>query len=367
MYSLFTLGLLAVTAIAAPAPQLVDLTPGYSKGDSDSTRFRYYENQDLLQGPCDITTGPDGNIWTQNFLDNTVSKIEIGSGQITNYKAPYSPDQLYPNQSLPLTGRVAFACAIQPGSDGNLYAATGVRSQFLKINPSNGDIKVFTPPPPNVPFLGNIQPFNDLWDGGDGMWYTLTTAGTLYHFNYATESFDGVYPLPTPLNGVVGAFVSKIDGNVYLAEMLGQAITKFDVKTKKFTRYPLPLDGLGIVVVRAETENRYIWFTGFLSNSNVRFDTQTEKIDVFTDPLPASFPTENTVDPQGRYWYSTATRNTIQYLDQNNEAVIIDMPDNGITSPVGIPPGFNIAIHSGPDNAIYFSQVLRNRIGRYQL
>jgi streptogramin lyase len=199
------------------------------------------------------------------------------------------------------------------------------------------------------------------------MWYTLTTAGTLYHFNYATEQFDGVYPLPTPLNGVVGAFVSTIDDSVWLAEMLGQAITKFDPRTKHFTRYSLPLDGLGIVVVRAETENRYIWFTGFGSNSNVRFDTRTEKIDVFADPLPGSLPTENTVDPQGRYWYSTATRNTIQYLDNNNEAVIIDIPDSGITSPVGIPPGLNIAIHSGPDNAIYFSQLLRNRIGRYQL
>jgi len=135
------------------------------------------------------------------------------------------------------------------------------------------------------------------------MWYTLTTAGTLFHFDYATETFDGVYPLPTPLNGVLGCMVSKIDGNVYLAEMLGQAITKFDVKTKRFTRYPLPIDGLGPAVIRAETENRYIWITGFLSNSNIRFDTKTKKIDVFTDPLLASFPAENTVDSQGRVWY----------------------------------------------------------------
>lgn len=166
------------------------------------------------------------------------------------------------------------------------------------------------------------------------MWYSLTTAGTLYHFDYATETFDGVYPLPTPLNGVVGVFVSEIDNKVYLAEMLGQAITRFDPSTKKFERFPLPLNGLGIVVVRAETEGRYIWFTGFVSNSNVRFDTQTEKIDVFTDPLPASFPTENTVDGQGRYWYSTATRNTIQYLDGNNEPVIIDMPGMYCSSPL---------------------------------
>lgn len=169
MYSFLTFVLLLGTVAAAPAPQLIDITPGYSKGDSDPARFTYYENQDFLQGPCDIATGPDGNIWTQNFLDNTVSKIEIGSGKITNYKVPYSPDQLYPNQSLPLSGRVAFACAIQPGSDGHLYAATGVRSQFLKINPLDGNIKVFTPPLPNVPLLGNIQPFNDLWDGGSGV------------------------------------------------------------------------------------------------------------------------------------------------------------------------------------------------------
>jgi streptogramin lyase len=157
------------------------------------------------------------------------------------------------------------------------------------------------------------------------MWYTLTTAGTLYHFDYATETFDGVYPLPTPLNGVVGCMVSKIDGKVYLAEMLGQAITTFDPKTKQFTRYPLPLDGIGIVVVRAETENRYVWFTGFLSNSNVRFDTKTKKIDVFTDPIPGAFPTENTVDSQGRVWYSTATRNTIQYLDKVRSAITISV------------------------------------------
>jgi len=159
--------LLAASAAAAPSP-LIDLTPGYLKGDSNPARFRYYDNPDFLQGPCDLTTGPDGNLWAQNFLDNSISKIEPESGKITNYPVPYSPDQLY-NASLPLTGRVAFACAIQPGSDGNLYAATGVRSQFLKIDPATGFIKVFTPPAPNVPFLGNIQPFNDLWDGGSGV------------------------------------------------------------------------------------------------------------------------------------------------------------------------------------------------------
>jgi hypothetical protein len=186
MYSLLTLSLLGATVAAAPAPQLIDLTPGYSKGDSNAARFRYYENPDPLQGPCDLATGPDGNIWSvslsyipssmrtdmlslcraQNILDNTISKIEIESGRITNYKYP---DGLYLNQSSLVTERIAFSCAIRPGSDGNLYAATGLTSQFLKINPSNGDIKLFTPPLPNVPFLGNLQPFNDLYDGGSGV------------------------------------------------------------------------------------------------------------------------------------------------------------------------------------------------------
>ncbi|KAF2760422.1 NHL repeat-containing protein [Pseudovirgaria hyperparasitica] len=357
---------LAAVVVAAPAPEFIH-------GDSDASLFRFYDNPDFLQGPCDITTGPDGNIWTQNFLDNSISKIEIESGKVTNYKIPYSPDQLYNTTNLPLTGRIAFACAIQPGKDGNLYAATGVRSQFLKINPATGFIKVFTPPLPNVPLLGNIQPFNDLWPDETGMYYSLTTAGTLYHFDYATETFDGVYPLPTPLNGVVGVYVDQQQGNVWLAEFFGQKIAKFNPSTKTFTEYPLPLDGLGIVVVRAETEQRYIWFTGFLSGTNVRFDMATDEIKVFHDTGLlglASLPTENTVDTRHDcMWYSTASRNTIQYIDTNGVTTIIDMPDNGITQPLGVPPGLNIAIHynGGDDNAIYFSQTLRNRIGRYQL
>ena len=98
--------------------------------------------------------------------NHPTSKIEIESGRITNYKYP---DGLYLNKSSLVTERIAFSCAIRPGSDGNLYAATGLTSQFLKINPSTGDIKLFTPPLPNVPFLGNLQPFNDLYDGGSGV------------------------------------------------------------------------------------------------------------------------------------------------------------------------------------------------------
>lgn len=63
MHSFFALGLFAATVAAVPAPQLVDLTPGFSKGDSNPARFRYYVDLNFLQGPCDITTGPDGNIW----------------------------------------------------------------------------------------------------------------------------------------------------------------------------------------------------------------------------------------------------------------------------------------------------------------
>lgn len=164
------------------------------------------------------------------------------------------------------------------------------------------------------------------------MWYTLTTAGTLFFFDYATSTFTGVYPLPVPLSGVVGVFVSPTTSLVYLAEMLGNTITVFNPTTHTFTRYPVPVPAAGIVVVRAETQRRYIWFTGFTSNANVRFDTVTEAVDVFFEPavLPAALPTENTVDGLGRMWYSTASRNTIQYFDEENRPVVIDMPGESL-------------------------------------
>ncbi|KAB8542116.1 hypothetical protein FH972_025579 [Carpinus fangiana] len=363
MYSLLPLAALA--AVASAFPQAVH--------DESASRFTYYDMPTALAGPCDLTTGPDGAIWVSDFLVNKIARVDPKSGHVEEYDIPYTIAADYslpPILSVPGLNRTALACVVQPGEDGNLYAATGVRNQFLRINPTTKAIKVFTPPYFNP--LGNLQPLNDFYRYKDGIYFTMTTAGKLCHFAYHTEKFT-CYDVPNVLTtataGPVGVYYAS-DGGIWICGFTGQYVARFDPVKKKFTKVtPVPLNGIGPAVVRAETEGKYVWYTGFLSNSMLRVEMATGAVKVYTNDVPASFPVEDTVDGDGNVWFSSLTQNTLNKLDpKTGKFTHITQPGTIVTLPASFPPYADIASHwDKATNSIWFTELARNRVGRYQL
>ncbi|KAL8279781.1 hypothetical protein RQP46_007876 [Phenoliferia psychrophenolica] len=242
-----------------------------------------------------------------------------------------------------------------------IYAAAGIKSQFLRINPTTKEITVFTPPYPNS-IAGNLEFFNDLYAAPDGMYFTLTTANVLFHFDYVTEALTPYIP-PTIAAGPLGVFYAS-DGNIWITYFLASKIAKFDVSTKTFTEYPVPLPGgLAPAVIRAESPKGTIWATCLAGGSLARIDISTGAITLVQD-LPASLPSENTVDSQGNVWYSTIGRGTLNKLNPKTGSVT-QVAQPGL---LGLPAvSADLAIMYGPGNAIWFTELANNRIGRYQL
>lgn len=150
---------LCTAALAAPAP---------INEINDPDRFTYYNSPKPLAGPCDLCTGPDGAIWAQNILADVITRVDPETGEVEEFPIPYETATGFSLIQDLEPQRLALACAIQPGEDGMIYAAAGIRSQFLRIDPTTKEIKVYTPPPPNNP-LGNVLNFNDLWAADDGV------------------------------------------------------------------------------------------------------------------------------------------------------------------------------------------------------
>lgn len=149
MKMLLLLPILAIPAIAAVVSPIDNQLP------NDPSLFKYYEMPTKMAGPCDLTTGPDGAIWIQDLLVNKIARLDPDTGHIDEYDIPYT----YPlNLTQQLPAHSALACAIQPGNDGNIYAASGLRNQFvqvkLPVKDPKTDIRVFTPP--------NYNPLGDL-------------------------------------------------------------------------------------------------------------------------------------------------------------------------------------------------------------
>ena len=333
---------------------------------NDTSRFTFYTLKTPVAGPCDLVEGPDGALWGEGILDNIIFRIDPSTGAIEEYPIPFTTP--VSNQTIPgvpniVAERGAFSCAIRSGADGNLYAANGLRNQLIRINPTTRKIQLFTPP--GLGLLGNLQPFNDLYTSHDGMWYTQTTGNVFQKFDYKTEKFT-TYNIPTPLALPLGLFVAS-DQKVYVAELLANKILVLDRKTKKISEYPLPEPLQMPAVIRAE-RNGYVYFSLFLGNGIGRINMKTHKIDLFHTSEVAALGAEDTIDCYGGVYLSFFNVDGLARLDTDTlKFSFIQFPQAVDLPVVDVPPYVDVAVNYGPGDAVWFTDVSRNRVGRYDI
>lgn len=362
--SLWTLLALPTLAVFA-APVLEDRA---------SSRYTLYDLPTPATGPCDLVNGPDGALWGQGILDNIFFRIDPTTGAITTYPIPFTTPLnatpiVLPGVLKAVTDRTALSCAIRNGADGNIYAGNGLRNQLIRINPTTKKIDLFEPTPLNP--LGNLFPFNDLYTAKDGIWFTATTGNTFSFFSFATEQFEA-HTVPTPLAFPLGLYVAST-GVVYVAELNANKILTFDPTTKAVNEYPLPQLEQFPAVIRAE-RNGYVYFSLFVGNGIGRINMETHAIDIYHTNQTALLGSEDTIDKYGGVWLSSFTADVISRLDTNTlEYSYVPLPNSlaQTTNLPGIfgdvPPYVDIAVNYGPGDAIWFTSLESNQVGRFDI
>ena len=198
------------------------------------------------------------------------------------------------------------------------------------------------------------------------MFFSQTTGNVITFFNYETEQFKN-YPVPTPESGPLGMIFAS-DNALWFTEFLANKIGRLNATDGTIKEYPLPASLAGPAVMRVETEGKYLWFTAFIGNAMGRIEMETGDVETFPNTEPPSFPAEDTLDSDGNVWFSTATKNTLNYVVPSTGAIVsIPEPPNVEGSPISVIPDANIAIHYGPGNAIWFADITTNKVGKYQL
>lgn len=339
----------------------------------NDARFRLYDLPTPLTGPCDLEVGPDNALWGQGILKNIFFRVDPASGHVDEYPIPFTtpldPHPIpLPGVAKSVTDRTALSCAIRKGADGNLYAGNGVRNQLVRINPTTKKIDIFEPTPLNP--AGNLFNFNDLYTAKDGIWVTATTGNTFSFFSFATEKFES-HQVPTPLALPLGLFVAS-NGIVYVAELVANKILTYDPRTKQTHEYPLPEPLQFPAVIRAE-RNGYVYFSLFIGNGVGRINMATNKIDLFHTNQTALLGSEDTIDKYGGVWISSFTTNVMSRLDTNTlkfsyvalPGTFAEVGGNGVFG--DIPPYVDIAVNYGPGDAIWFTSLTKNQVGRYDI
>ena len=244
-----------------------------------------------------------------------------------------------------------------------MYAASGVRNQLVKINVQTKAMTILNPP--GIGPAGNLEPFNDLWTLKTGMLFTQTTGNVITYYDYTSGKFTN-YNVPTPVAGPLGMYVAS-DGWAYFTEFFANKIGRFNQSNGEIQEFPVidPL-GAGPAVIRAETPG-LIWFTALVGGSMGSFNMQTHEIKIYPNNIPLSLPSEDTVSPDGRVWFSTIAHSSINYVQPATGAIVnIEQPINLLPVPVNLPVGLEVAVNYR-SGYIWFTDALYNRVGAYKL
>ena len=362
--------LLLLSLTALPAVFTVPVLESHA-----ASRFTLYELPTALAGPCDLEVDPNGKyLWGIAIADNFFFRVDPSTGHIDEYTIPFTsplsanPIKI-PGVAKLIADRTALSCAIRKGADGNLYAGNGLRNQLARINPTTKEIHLFEITP--VDPAGNAFPFDDLYTATDGIWITSTTANTFAFFSFATELFES-HTVPTAVSLPIGVYVAST-GVVYIAELVGNKILTYNPTTKVMNEYPLPVPQQYPAVIRAE-RNGYVYFSLFIGNGIGRINMKTNKIDLYHTDQIGSLGSEDTIDKYGGVWLSSFTADVLSRLDTNtNKFSYVALPAT-FAQRTGLPgvlgdllPYVDVAVNYGPGDAIWFTGLPFNLVGRYNI
>jgi streptogramin lyase len=152
--------------------------------------------------------------------------------------------------------------------------------------------------------------------GGDGYVYlALNAVGKIARVEPVSghmEIFDIPLPESTPKKGEVDS-----KGNPWFADQAGNALVKFDIKTKKITVYHPPTKLTGIYAATIDRATDYVWYCTQWTHQAGRFDPKTETWVEFYLPNAESDVRRCQIDQKhpNRLWWSGNGSDWMGYVE----------------------------------------------------
>ena len=314
-----SLGVILILATAAVCPAQVT--------------FNEYPLSTGGTGPYYITSGPDGNLWFSEDLQNKIGRITT-AGTITEF---------------PTDSHVR---GITTGPDGNLWLVEPNANQVVRRT-IGGIVTAFPIPTAKAcPDSITAGPDGNLWFpetancvGGPLMTQIgrITTAGVITEF-----------PVPTSGAQPTG-ITSGPDGNLWFVENAGNNVGRITT-AGVVSEFPVPTPICGLFSIAAGSDGN-LWFTEGGGNKIGRI-TVAGIITEFPLPSPGSQPGTITAGVDGNLWFTDETRSQIGQITPAGVITEFPVPTRG-SEPFGIT--------LGPDGDLWFTEFLASKIGKATL
>jgi streptogramin lyase len=198
--------------------------------------------------------------------------------------------------------------------------------QFLgKLDPKSSKVTEYA-----VPMLKPDYPpgMLDLHIKDGNVWMGLMLQAGVAKFDMKTEKFT-MFPIPQDINNpamqqaMVMPLSSDVDGKVWMNSVGIPGAHRMDLATQKFETFAPYKDfpkgqEHSVYGIKADSQNN-LFFMDFSADLVGRIDAKTGKYSFFKTPTPNSNPRRGWVDPQDRLWFTEYRADKLAVLDTKTE------------------------------------------------
>ncbi len=250
---------------------------------------------------------------------------------------------------MPSSSRMPFSAA--PDGNGYFWIPNfGVANKISRLDPKTGVMQDF--PVPNV---GTAAVHSAVPAADGSVWLTEQGSNKLGEWDPHTQKimeFQDAY-LPGKLGYGAGSKHTvrfDPDGNAWAS---GNPLTRFDRRTKKFTRF----DDIPSTYDVKEDSNGNIWFTRPDTSQLGMVDWKTLKVSLWTPPTPRSFPRRMQIGADGIVWFGEFNAGKLGRFDPKTQT----FTEYPLPGPEPTPYGLGI----DADNQIWYASYNMDVLGRF--
>lgn len=311
--------------------------------------------------PKRTTVKAGTNITWTNRGPGLIHTVLVVTEKGESRSGPLNPGESW-SHTFDTDAVIKTSCEIHPHMYGivivgappaQLIAAVESRAASPSAPGLSVNIVEFPLPIPNsVPGILVIDPQDNVWVTlGGGGWGNIAHP-PLPHFARLTADGDiSVYSTPTAASGPSGILLAP-NGNLFITEIMGGKIARFDPRTKAIEEYPIPTENAWPTGLTLSSDGS-LWFNQTKGNKIGRLSPDGV-ITEFAVPTEKGNPTGMDIDSKGNIWIAERDGSKIGCLKPNGVIVEYQIP-----TPKAKPSGVLV----DREDRVWFAEREGNKIG----
>lgn len=255
--------------------------------------------------PHDVLIDATGMAWYSNFAENTLGRLDPGTGAHTEFAYPVIKP-----------GAPTGALALEPDNEGNWWLAAMFQTGLVKFDVKTQAFQIFRLSPEmntDASQQSMVQPRRSHVDGK--VWTNEVSKRSLMRLDLAS----GKYELIDPFKQMAGShtpygLAADAANNLFFMDFGGEAIGRVDAATGRTVLYPTPTARSRPRRTMIDRQGR-IWFAEFAANKVAMFDPEKEGFREWAVPTAHTYPYDVFLDRNGELWSGSMSSDRILRFD----------------------------------------------------